>query len=608
MLRALDPGDGRATDDDWCAALDAMVDDVRAALVFAESDDVRAGATAELAAMFAHALYLRGRPTEAQRRFEQAAAAAPDPGRRPALLRLAAGAGVQPLRRTRSAGAAPERPPISPSPVATTAPRPYDLATMSTLVSRCPGIMSEAPTRDDALRPLEAARHRSDGSDRATAAIATATVNIVPEDDPDLPRLAADGLAAALRIDDRVLASAVLDQLCASRLASADLAGAAAAVGERERLLADVAIDASTGFELGDMHLMGSEVALATGDLPTARRHADALAALPFHRGDAHLALARRIKVDAMAGHLDDVAELGERFRQDWVRAGRPVASNLASTAGAVAMVHGLRGDDIERRRWRSITEALRAGQGRRRTTDLAWSHTFDGLLALDAGDPAAALTIMHVDIDDDAQWRLWHQGMWRPWYAALWAEAAVLGGADDRADRLVRARRPTRDNPIALAIVDRAAAIDAGDLGRVSASATTFDRARLRLPARAVAPAGGRHGAAAPRSHDADVGAEGGVGVAALLQHDERAAEGGDGGAHPAEAVRGQGEVAHRVVDERVDAERHDHQRRVGGVDRGQRPVEGGEVGVVVGAGGERHVARRARCPARPRSRRRAR
>ncbi len=75
---------------------------------------------------------------------------------------------------------------------------------------------------------------------------------------------------------------------------------------------------------------MGSEVALAAGDLVSARRHADALAALPFHRGDAHLALARRIKVDAMAGHLDDVAELGERFRQDWVRAGRPVASNLA--------------------------------------------------------------------------------------------------------------------------------------------------------------------------------------------------------------------------------------------------------------------------------------
>ncbi len=139
-------------------------------------------------------------------------------------------------------------------------------------------------------------------------------------------------------------------------------------------------------------------------------------------------------------------------------------------------MVHGLRGDDIERRRWRSITEALRAGQGRRRTSDLAWTHTFDALLVLDAGDPTIALTILTVDIDDDPQWRLWHQGMWRPWYAALWAEAAVLAGVDDRIDRVARARQATRDNPIALAIVERAAAIEIDDLRQVSASATTFD------------------------------------------------------------------------------------------------------------------------------------
>ena len=186
--------------------------------MFAESDDVRAGATAELAAMFAHALYLRGRPTEAQRRFEQAAAAAPDPARRPALLRFAAGAacsryvGLEALALLQAAadlaiargddGAAA-----------------YDLANISTLVSRCPGSCPRRRRRDDALRPLAAARQRSDGSERATAAIATATVNIVPEDDPDLPRLAAEGLAAALRIDDHVLASAVLDQLCAGCLA-----------------------------------------------------------------------------------------------------------------------------------------------------------------------------------------------------------------------------------------------------------------------------------------------------------------------------------------------------------------------------------------------------
>ena len=84
----------------------------------------------------------------------------------------------------------------------------------------------------------------------------SATVHIVPEDDPDLPLLAADALAAACRSTTACWPARSLDQLCANRLASADLAGAAAAISRREQLLADVAIDASTGFELGDLHLM----------------------------------------------------------------------------------------------------------------------------------------------------------------------------------------------------------------------------------------------------------------------------------------------------------------------------------------------------------------
>jgi hypothetical protein len=280
----------------------------------------------------------------------------------------------------------------------------------------------------------------------------------------------------ARRAGDAVLVSSVLDQMCAIRLSRDDLAGAAAAIAEREVALADVPIDARTGFELADFRLMGSEVGLAVGDLALARRHADALALLPFHRGDAHLALGRRLKVDAMAGLLDEVAESGERFRVDWVRAGRPVASNMASTAGAVAMVHGLRGDDIERRRWRTITETLGAGLARRLSNHTAWGPTFDGLLALHVGDVPAALAALAVDIDDRQAWGAWHQGLWRPWYAAVWAEAAVLGREPSRPDRLARARVAARDNPIAAAIVERAAAIDGGRVESLDALAGTFD------------------------------------------------------------------------------------------------------------------------------------
>jgi hypothetical protein len=65
---------------------------------------------------------------------------------------------------------------------------------------------------------------------------------------------------------------------------------------------------------------------------------------------------------------------------------------------------------------------------------------------------------------------------MWRPWYGAMWAEAAVLGREPTREDRLRRARTAARDNPIAAALVDRAAAIDAGRTDVVAALATTFD------------------------------------------------------------------------------------------------------------------------------------
>jgi len=53
---------------------------------------------------------------------------------------------------------------------------------------------------------------------------------------------------------------------------------------------------------------------------------------------------------------------------------------------------------------------------------------------------------------------------MWRPWFAALWAESAVVAGQQDAAERIERARRCAVGNPIALAIVDRSAALAAAD------------------------------------------------------------------------------------------------------------------------------------------------
>ena len=87
---------------------------------------------------------------------------------------------------------------------------------------------------------------------------------------------------------------------------------------------------------------MRSEAAVAAGHLDAAAEAARTLVELPCYREDFHLADARRLKVDAMAGRFAAVVAIGDRFHRSWERAGRPVASNLACSTYAVATVHGV--------------------------------------------------------------------------------------------------------------------------------------------------------------------------------------------------------------------------------------------------------------------------
>lgn len=89
---------------------------------------------------------------------------------------------------------------------------------------------------------------------------------------------------------------------------------------------------------------------------------------------------------------------------------------------------------------------------------------------------------------------------MWRPWYATLWAETAVLADDAGAGERLLRARWATADNPIADAIMARAAALATG-------TATAYWRPPMPCERRAADTSGrgrwsrqaGRNGSAAP-------------------------------------------------------------------------------------------------------------
>ncbi|MFI5894064.1 ATP-binding protein [Actinoplanes sp. NPDC051513] len=469
-VAALRRRDAADIDEVWCARLDRVVDDVEAAVAWSAADERRRGRAAELAAELAGLLFLRGRQAQAQRGYEQAAELAATAAGRAGHLRLAAGAaasrfvGDEALRLLRKAAGAA----ISAGDRAGAA---RDLATMAMYINRAPGIMAtpHPPAEADAL--ITEARALSDDSPSARAAFAVATGW------RDLTALgdARQAVHLAERAGDGILHSIALDYLTGVNLANDDIAEAARVARRRLEVLDTVAVDPLSGFEFGDGHLMAVEADLAAGNLAGAAADARLLAGLPFYRDEDHLAMCRRLLVDAFAGHFDDVIRTGERFRIGWERAGRPVARNLARGSYAVAMAYGIRGDDDRRAAWVRLTIDLGADADDLAGCVLGWPPVFDSLLALHRNDPAAAVRRLAADIDDAEPFRSVGVGPCRPWYAALWAEAAVLDHRDDAAARIERSRHAARDNPIATAMVERAAAIAHGDRDALVRLAVVF-------------------------------------------------------------------------------------------------------------------------------------
>ncbi|HKE63192.1 MAG TPA: LuxR C-terminal-related transcriptional regulator [Micromonosporaceae bacterium] len=475
-LATLSAIDAMNIDDEWCAQFDRIVDDAGAAFTWSASEQGRRAPAVALAAELAGLLFLRGRQAQAQRRYEQCADLAETAAERAAHLRLAAGAaasrfvGDDALRLLRMAAdaalAAGDR-----------ASAAQDLATMATYINRAPGIMATPHTRAEAGTLVDEARALSDGSPVAEAAIAVATA-WVPQptiDDArrtvEIAELAGDGIMHSVALDLSILANQIGN----------DFAEATRIAHRRLAVLDTLTIGPLSGFEFGDGHLVAAETALGAGDLAGAAAHAETLAQLPFYRDEEHLSTCRRLFIDALAGHFDDVVSNAERFRTGWERAGRPAARNLARGTYAVAMVHGMRGDDDRRAAWIRLTIDLGVDPEQLAGCALGWPPVFDGLLALHRDDAAAAMRVLAADIDTPELFQHVGAGPWRLWYAALWAEAGVLGGRDDAAIRIERARHTVHDNPIATAMVERATAILTGDRDALVRLVSTF--AQLGCP-----------------------------------------------------------------------------------------------------------------------------
>jgi tetratricopeptide (TPR) repeat protein len=430
-----------------------------------------------LARRLAELCFDRGLSGESQRRYEQAAELALDDSATASALRNAAGAaesrhfGNDALRLHRAAADAALR-------AGDRSAAAWDLAVAAELIVRRPGMIpTPAPAGElDAL--LTAARALAAGHPAAEARVYATEAFVGANTDPVTAELTGRAVELARRAGDPLTESAALDQLMSIQIAGGELRAASATAQRRLELLSPLPVTAVSALELADAFYMAAECAVAAGNLRAARRYAERIAELPFHREEGHLATARLIVVAVLAGDWDEAVGLAERFREGWERAGRPRAGNLSRGAYAAATVYGLRGDDDARADWLKIVDGL-ATPGRPMSA-IHVDEFFDGVLLLHRGLPDQAMRRLHPPPED---FRDWYNGMWRPWYAAVWAEAAVAAGHEDAAARIHRARLLTLDNPIAAAMVERAAALQvpAGGRDRLTRAAAALDAAECR-------------------------------------------------------------------------------------------------------------------------------
>jgi predicted ATPase/DNA-binding CsgD family transcriptional regulator len=463
-----------STGSSWCSRLDAVVDDARAALSWAAGEPQHHVSAVDLAQRLAEVVFLRGRPSEAQERYEQAALLADTPATRHGFLLLAARAallryvGSESLRLLAEAAAVAESAGLH-------ALAALDLANSVTVYERHKGLVAERLTREHNEALLERAAQLGAGERDVDAAIAVA--RSMTGLGGGVSREFSDHTVSLARATgDLQLLDAALDARCASEMLHGDLPAARVTVRERNEMLAHQPYDVVFGMDHTDANLMGVHVHLATGEMRYARHHADVLASLPFLREEQHVALARLMEVGALAGQFDDVLPIAAAFEAGWRQAGCPQVNSHAPAAYAIAMVHGILGDQDQRRRWQEIKRMIMIDDTTTGSGDLIWPEMMDAFVLLHHSEADRAMHLLALDPDDPSLYRTTNQSIWRPLYAAGWVEASFGTEVDDLDERLRRAAHIARHNQLATGIIRRVEALRSGDVAELARIAVAFD------------------------------------------------------------------------------------------------------------------------------------
>lgn len=482
--------------EDWRVRFDWVADDLRAALGWAADRPEQRGEAHRLARLLAELTFTRNLTGESQLRYEQAAALADDPADTAAMLRSAAAVagcrtrGDDMYRLHRAAADAARR-------AGDDAGAAVDLATAATNAYRYSGKFIRVPPLEEAVALITSARELAGDDPAAQAAVALAEAGVLTDAfgaaqgpvDNDVPQTlmrAERAVALARRTGDPLAESAALDTLLGAQSWAGDTFAAADVARRRIELLTPIPDSPVRTHELLDALGEAAEASLGAGDLPDARRWARQLADHPFLAEVGDRATSWLLMTDALAGNVEDVLTGGVRFLEAWRRAGRPARPFLGPAVAGVAMVHGLRGDHHARREWNAVLERL----GPLPAHTYGYGAVFDAMHLLHQGQAREATQRLAPAPDEVWRWVTW---IWLHWYVALRAEAAVLAGRPDAADRVAEARATVAGNPIATAIVQRADALLAKDLDRLLAAADACDAAGSRYQAaRTLVLAGG--------------------------------------------------------------------------------------------------------------------
>ncbi|MFG1611466.1 ATP-binding protein [Nonomuraea wenchangensis] len=505
---------------DWRVRFDQVADDLRAALAWAAEQPERRADAFGLARRLAELAFTRNLTGESQRRFEQAAALAAGPAESAAMLRQAAAvagcrAAGDDMYRLRLAAASAARD------AGDLAGAAVDLATAATMAFRYWATFVRIPSREEALALLTDARKAAagdrttrssgdpaaqasgatatpaGGSPGALAAVALAEAAVVadafgavqgPADNVAVPETIARAERAvelAARTGDPLAESAALDALTCAHIWAGDTFAAAARSRRRVTLLSSLPPSPAVTHELIDALGMVTEATLGAGDMPDACRWARQLDGHPSLAEVGHRA---PLMVDALAGNVEEVLAGSVRLLDAWRRAGSPARAHLGPAVAAVAMVHGLRDDHDAQRGWREILDRLDVSAERAH----GYAAVFDGMLLLHRGQARDALERMAPEASEVWKWVSW---IWHHWYVALRTEAVVLAGDPDARRHVTEARVAVAGNPVAEALVARAAAVLDGDRDALLATADAFDAAGCPYQsARTLLLAGGEH------------------------------------------------------------------------------------------------------------------